>query len=70
MKTSETQREENIAEGRRVLSLEAMAVNALSERLDASFSDAVELMFRCQGRVVITGLGKSGHIGKKIAGGP
>ncbi|WP_330926438.1 KpsF/GutQ family sugar-phosphate isomerase [Candidatus Sororendozoicomonas aggregata] len=43
------------------------ALFALSERVDASFGQAVEMMLTCKGRVIISGMGKSGLIGKKIA---
>jgi arabinose-5-phosphate isomerase len=52
---------------REVLQLEANEIEALSQRLDEKFSAAVELILHCQGRVVVSGMGKSGHIGGKIA---
>jgi arabinose-5-phosphate isomerase len=52
---------------RRVLRIEAEAIEGLIERLDERFNRAVELLFGCQGRVVVTGMGKSGLIGRKIA---
>lgn len=51
----------------RTIRLEAEAVNALSERIDANFTRACSLIMACSGRVIVTGMGKSGHIGKKIA---
>ncbi len=54
-------------QARRVLKIEAEAVEALIERIDASFEHAVEMILLCEGRVVVTGMGKSGLIGKKIA---
>ncbi|HXH84420.1 MAG TPA: KpsF/GutQ family sugar-phosphate isomerase [Candidatus Tectomicrobia bacterium] len=51
----------------RVLRLEAEAILALVPRLDGRFDRAVELLFRCAGRVIVTGMGKSGLIGRKIA---
>ena len=53
--------------GLQVIDIEAQAVNALRERIDASFTEACRLMMACEGRVVVTGMGKSGHIGSKIA---
>jgi arabinose-5-phosphate isomerase len=53
--------------GRRVLDIEARAVQALIQRLDGGFSDAVDLLYVCKGKVVISGMGKSGLIGQKIA---
>ena len=55
------------AAGRRVLEIERDAVAELLPRVDASFAQACLLMLRCNGRVVVTGMGKSGHIGNKIA---
>jgi arabinose-5-phosphate isomerase len=52
---------------RRVLRIEADAVAGLIERLDARFEKAVETLFECKGRVVVTGMGKSGLIGRKIS---
>ncbi|MGR9100108.1 MAG: SIS domain-containing protein, partial [Gammaproteobacteria bacterium] len=50
-----------------VIKVEAEAVTALAGRIDENFSRACELMLACRGRVVVTGMGKSGHIGGKIA---
>jgi arabinose-5-phosphate isomerase len=52
---------------RRTLEIEARAVEALAARLDDSFTRAVELVLACTGRVVVGGMGKSGHIARKIA---
>ncbi len=52
---------------RRVLRIEAEALKDLQERLDAGFERAVDALFACKGRVVVTGIGKSGLIGRKIA---
>ena len=52
---------------RRVLEIEAQAVANLRNRLDASFVRAVEIMLGCTGRVVVSGMGKSGHVARKIA---
>ena len=46
---------------------EAAAVLGLTEKLDEGFEQAVELMYNCKGKVIVTGVGKSGHIGAKIA---
>ena len=46
---------------------EAAAVLGLTEKLDDKFEQAVELMYDCKGKVIVTGVGKSGHIGAKIA---
>lgn len=52
---------------RRVLRIESQAIAALIDRLDERFERAVDLLMNCQGRVVVTGMGKSGLIGRKIA---
>jgi arabinose-5-phosphate isomerase len=52
---------------RRVLKIEAQAIQDVLARLDASFEKAVEVLFGCKGRVVVTGMGKSGLIGRKIS---
>jgi arabinose-5-phosphate isomerase len=52
---------------KRVLRIESEAIAALIDRLDARFESAVEMLFACKGRVVVTGLGKSGLIGRKIS---
>jgi len=52
---------------RRVLKIEAQAIQDVLARLDTSFEKAVDLLFACKGRVVVTGMGKSGLIGRKIA---
>lgn len=54
-------------DGRRVLRIEAEAILALLERMDERFERAVEICYTCGGRVVVTGMGKSGLIGKKIS---
>jgi len=53
--------------GRRVLEIEARAVRELADRLDANFVRAVQIVLGCKGRVVVSGIGKSGHIARKIA---
>jgi len=52
---------------RQVLRIEADAVLALVERIDGAFLDALSLILNCRGRVIVSGIGKSGHIGRKIA---
>lgn len=52
---------------RSVLAIEARAVAELSEHLDANFGEAVSIVLACTGRVVVSGIGKSGHIAHKIA---
>ncbi len=52
---------------RAVIETETRAAEKLLERIDDTFTDAIEAMLRCTGRVVVLGMGKSGHIGHKIA---
>ena len=52
---------------RRVLRIEAQAIEDVLARLDNSFARAVDLLFACKGRVVVTGMGKSGLVGRKIS---
>ena len=56
-----------IAVARRVLGVEAQALSDLAEGLDPRFAEAVETMFGAAGKVVCTGMGKSGHVARKIA---
>jgi arabinose-5-phosphate isomerase len=56
-----------IAAGRKALEIEGRAIAALIPRLDASFARACSICLDCRGRVIVTGMGKSGHIGRKIA---
>jgi arabinose-5-phosphate isomerase len=56
-----------IAGGRRALGVEIRGLVALESRIDAAFAAACRLCLDCRGRVVVTGMGKSGHVGGKIA---
>lgn len=56
-----------LAEGRRVLETEGAALGALAARLGDAFVEAVRLLARAEGRVIVSGLGKSGHVARKIA---
>ena len=56
-----------IQSGLRTIALEAQAVAELQHRINDAFTNACETMLACKGRVVVTGMGKSGHIGNKIA---
>lgn len=51
----------------RVLRLELQAIEGLYQTLDEQFTQACQLLFSCQGKVVVIGMGKSGHIGRKMA---
>jgi arabinose-5-phosphate isomerase len=63
----ESSDEQLLASARRALDIEARAVRALTPRLGAPFAHACRICLSCQGRVVVTGMGKSGHIASKIA---
>jgi arabinose-5-phosphate isomerase len=52
---------------RQVLRIEADAVLVLAERIDGDFLQALVLILNCHGRVIVSGMGKSGHVGRKIA---
>ncbi len=57
----------HVASARAVLRAEAAAVRTLVDRIDPSFAEAVELLLACRGRVVVTGMGKSGFIAQKLS---
>jgi len=61
------EKNEIIAQGRHVLDMEWEAIRKVSENLGESFYRAVQTMFNTKGRVIVTGMGKSGNVGKKIA---
>lgn len=64
---SRTGVESSCEAGRKVLEIEADAVSALIERIDEQFEKSVDLLYECTGRVIVSGVGKSGVIGRKIA---
>ena len=64
---TETDPEHTLRRARKVLRIEAHAIEALATRLDQHFVDALELLVACKGRVIVTGMGKSGLIARKIA---
>lgn len=59
--------QDDLAEARRVLNLEADALRQLAQSLDGSFEEALDLLSQTKGRVILSGMGKSGHIANKIA---
>lgn len=63
----QTQGDKDIASARKVLAIEIKGLEALENWLDSKFAEAVDLIFSCKGRVVLSGMGKSGHIARKIA---
>lgn len=65
--TSPFSPERALALGRQTLAIEAAAVAALADRLDDCFARAVALILDCSGRLIVSGMGKSGHIARKIA---
>ena len=56
-----------LATAKRVLDIEAAAITGLKDRVGQSFADACQLCLNCSGRVVVTGMGKSGHVAGKLA---
>ena len=62
-----TEAERIVAAGRKVLQVESAALDEFSNTLSDSFARAVSILRATQGRIVISGMGKSGHIGKKMA---
>src|SRR5690606_233327 len=56
-----------IASGRRVFDIESQALSAVGARVGAAFAEACRLILACRGRVVATGMGKTGHVARKIA---
>ncbi len=62
-----TDRAQDLAAARRVLRLEAESLEALSESLDESFMRVFEIIAAASGRIIVTGMGKCGHVGRKIA---
>lgn len=57
----------DIEEGRRVLKIEAQSILDLAERLNGAFQASVQLILDCSGKVIVTGIGKSGQIARKMA---
>ena len=56
-----------LEEARRVILIESEGVRGLLDRLDESFAEAVELLYNCKGRAIVSGIGKSGIVGRKLA---
>lgn len=59
--------EESIKQAKKILKIEAEAVAALINRIDESFVRGIDILYACTGKIVVSGMGKSGIIGKKIA---
>jgi arabinose-5-phosphate isomerase len=57
----------HIAEAKKVLQIETQAIQAMSRRLGDEFNQAIDILARCSGRVIITGMGKGGIVGQKIS---
>lgn len=57
----------DVEEGRRVLRIEAQSILEIAERLNGNFEKAVQMVLDCQGKVIVTGIGKSGQIARKMA---
>ncbi|MFG6486368.1 SIS domain-containing protein [Roseateles sp. BYS78W] len=67
MSSDSSAAERAIAIGRQALEVEARALSALAPRLGDAFARAVQTVLACRGRVAVMGMGKSGHVGRKIA---
>ncbi len=67
MKCIKTNPEDILREGRRVLEREAEGLKALADQLNGDFVRAIETILDREGRVAVTGMGKSGHVGRKVA---
>ena len=57
----------DLEEGRRVLKIEAASILEVADRLNGSFEKAVQLVHECTGKVIVTGIGKSGQVARKMA---
>ena len=66
-KLNKTKLNESLESARKVFQIEGDCLKEVSERLDVNFLKAIEILLACKGKIVVTGIGKSGHIGKKIA---
>ena len=55
------------AEARQVLEIEAESIQLASKRLGENFSEAIDLLHKDDKKIIVTGIGKSGHLGKKLA---
>jgi arabinose-5-phosphate isomerase len=64
---TKTSSKNTLERARQVLEIEAQEISSLANRLDDHFVNAVQLILHCDGRVVVSGMGKSGHIGRKLA---
>ena len=64
---TEDKKDQALAAGRRVLATEGEALSAFADALGSSFADAVELLAGVEGRIVVCGIGKSGHVARKVA---
>ncbi len=62
-----SQVDEDIQQGKKTLEIEIAGLQKLCDQLDDSFSKAVDLLYKLRGRVIITGMGKSGHVGRKMS---
>ncbi len=59
--------EETVNAGRKVIAMEINGLQALADTLGEAFSQAIDILFKTKGKVIVTGIGKSGHIGCKLA---
>ncbi len=59
--------EDTVTAGKEIIKMEMEGLSALRESLDDTFAEAVDIMYNTKGKIIVTGMGKSGHIGSKIA---
>src|SRR5579872_3027481 len=57
----------DVEEGRRVLKIEAQSILDVAEKLNGHFTTAVQMVLDCKGKVIVTGIGKSGQVARKMA---
>ncbi len=67
MSNGRLNRKASLREARRILKIEADAIRRLSSRIGKSFEQALEILYRCSGRVIVSGIGKTGFIARKIS---
>src|SRR6476646_10105552 len=58
---------QDVEEGRRVLKIEAQSILDIAERLNGGFEKSVQMLLDCKGKVIVTGIGKSGQVARKMA---
>ena len=67
MSDNNNSKKTDLERAKQVLSLEALGLNGLANSLNDSLSDALDILQNIKGRIIVTGMGKSGHVANKIA---